>query len=170
MECPACGKALQVVTVSDVSVDVCRGGCGGIWFDNYELKKFDEPHEAAGQALLDIERNDKTRVDYGKRRDCPKCDGIVMMRHFHSIKRQVEIDECPKCGGIWLDCGELSQIRGLYASEEEREKAVEEYLDDVLNPVLAEVRAHGGPDASSRMMEVFRFLSPGHRYWSRHGW
>ena len=49
MECPACGKQLQQMTAGDVTVDVCKGGCGGMWFDNYELKKFDEPHESAGE-------------------------------------------------------------------------------------------------------------------------
>ena len=40
MNCPACGNVLKEMTVSDISVDVCQGGCGGIWFDNFELKKF----------------------------------------------------------------------------------------------------------------------------------
>jgi len=26
-------------------VDVCQNGCGGIWFDNFELEKVDEKHE-----------------------------------------------------------------------------------------------------------------------------
>jgi Zn-finger nucleic acid-binding protein len=26
--------------------------------------------------------------------------------------KQVEIDQCPKCGGIWLDAGEFTRIYG----------------------------------------------------------
>jgi len=43
MNCPACGNILEQMTVGDVTVDVCQRGCGGIWFDNFELEKFDEP-------------------------------------------------------------------------------------------------------------------------------
>jgi Zn-finger nucleic acid-binding protein len=32
-------------------------------------------------------------------------------RHFFSAKRRVEVDQCPNCGGYWLDAGELNQIR-----------------------------------------------------------
>ena len=28
-----------------------------------------------------------------------------------SAKRRVEVDECPGCGGCWLDAGELEKIR-----------------------------------------------------------
>ena len=56
MKCPVCSNLLEAMTAGDVTVDVCKGGCGGIWFDNFELKKFDEPCESAGEALLDIER------------------------------------------------------------------------------------------------------------------
>ena len=93
MNCPACGNPLQEMTVADVTVDVCKDGCGGIWFDNFELKKFDEPHESAGQALLEIERDDSITIDHSKSLKCPKCDDIVMMRHFFSVKKQVQLDE-----------------------------------------------------------------------------
>ena len=56
MNCPACGNVLEEMKVGDVMVDVCQGGCGGIWFDNYELEKFDEPHESAGEELLARQR------------------------------------------------------------------------------------------------------------------
>ena len=85
MECPACSNSLQQMTVGDVTVDVCKGGCGGIWFDNFELKKFDEPHESAGQTLLDIERDQTMVLDYEKRLNCPKCKDAVMMRMIMHI-------------------------------------------------------------------------------------
>lgn len=165
MKCPACGRALQTVVVGDVSVDVCQGGCGGIWFDSHELKRFDEPHEAAGQALLDIERNEKVKVDFTKRRHCPKCINIVMMRHFFSVKRQVEIDECPRCAGVWLDYGELGQIRSRYTSQQEREKAAEEYFREIFGPDFASPEGPGDLDTTRRIGQVFRFLTPRYRFW-----
>src|SRR5215212_10048016 len=99
------------MTVEGIALDFCRGGCGGIWFDRYELMKVDESRETAGKELLDIERDPAVVVDYTKRLSCPKDPGVVMMRHFSSVKRRVTLDECPSCGGFWLDAGELAAIR-----------------------------------------------------------
>jgi uncharacterized protein len=35
------------MTVQGITLEVCRGGCGGIWFDRYELMKVDESRESA---------------------------------------------------------------------------------------------------------------------------
>jgi Zn-finger nucleic acid-binding protein len=36
---------------------------------------------------------------------------VKLKRHFFSAKRRVEVDQCPNCGGYWLDAGELALIR-----------------------------------------------------------
>ncbi len=123
MLCPACGDDLTEVKVADFNVDVCDGGCGGIWFDWFELQRVDEPHEAAGGKLVDGVAEQRAATDPQKRRKCPRCDDIVLMRHFWSAKHEVEVDECPQCGGFWLDAGELEQIRRMFATEEERRNA-----------------------------------------------
>ena len=120
MKCPACERELERMDVGDIVVDVCRNGCGGIWFDNFELEKVDEQHETAGEALLDIERDETIKVDHSQIRTCPKCKDVKMMKHFSSVKREVEVDECGGCGSIWMDCGELGKIRKQYATQEER--------------------------------------------------
>ena len=45
VKCPACGNNLTEKKFGEVTVDVCEGGCGGVWFDWFEFKKVDEPHE-----------------------------------------------------------------------------------------------------------------------------
>jgi Zn-finger nucleic acid-binding protein len=157
------------MTAGDVVVDVCQGGCGGIWFDNYELKKFDEPHEAAGQDLLDIERDQGIKVDHSAKRNCPKCDDVVMMRHFFSIKREVELDECSGCGGMWLDAGELGKIRSLYESEEQRRQAAQEYFDEVFGEKFEEMREQTEQSRVNRVANVLKFLSPSY-YFSGSKW
>ncbi len=132
MKCPVCNNNLKQVKAVDVIVDACKGGCGGIWFDQSELKKFDEPHESDGGVLLDIERDYSIKVDHSAKRKCPKCHDIVMFKHFFCIKREVEVDECHNCAGYWLDYGELSLIRGQYNTEKERNKAISEYLDEIV--------------------------------------
>jgi uncharacterized protein len=116
MHCPACGRVLQKMAVGDLAVDVCQDGCGGIWFDNFELGKVDESHEAAGEPLLDVACDEASAVDMTQRRHCPKCESITMLRRYFGVAQDVEIDECGGCGGIWLDHGELARIRGQYAS------------------------------------------------------
>ena len=100
MNCPACGRTLTTMTAGPITVDACSGGCGGIWFDHFELKKVDEQSESVGAELLEIPRDPAVSVDLEQRRTCPKCGPeMVMMRHFTSVERKVTIDECPGCGG-----------------------------------------------------------------------
>lgn len=170
MKCPACGNQLQQMTVEDITIDVCKGGCGGIWFDQFELKKFDEAHESAGEHLLQIERDASKKVDHTERRMCPKCDDIVMMRHFFSIKKQVEVDECPGCGGFWLDCGELGIIRSLFKTEHERIKATEEYFSEIFDNQLAEMKHQSQEkfEKANRITNMFRLIWPS--YYSPAKW
>ena len=111
MKCPACFNDLTEMQVGSLAVDVCQGGCGGIWFDAFELQRADEEQEVAGERLLNIERDERIQVDPNRKRDCPRCSGVKLKRHFFSPKRRVELDECPNCGGYRLDAGELAQIR-----------------------------------------------------------
>ena len=37
---------------------------------------------------------------------CPRCDGSLK----ESRLDEVSIDTCEKCGGVWLDSGELQQL------------------------------------------------------------
>ena len=162
MKCPACENMLQQMIVDDITVDVCKGGCGGIWFDNFELKKFDEPHESAGEALLDIKRDETLNLDPEKRLKCPKCDDVVMMRHFFSIKRGVQVDECPGCGSFWLDAGELTTIRSLFKTEEERHKAAEEYYNDLFGDHFKAMKAENEAKLAKAksISGIFRYICP----------
>ena len=37
---------------------------------------------------------------------CPRCGGSLRESKFH----EVTVDTCEKCGGVWLDAGELQQL------------------------------------------------------------
>lgn len=160
------------MAVGGVTLDACRGGCGGVWFDNFELKKFDEPHESAGEALLDIDRDEAVKIDHNKRRNCPKCATTVMMRHFFSAKKEVEVDECPACAGVWLDLGELGQIRKLFQSEEARGKAAAEYFQTVFGSELAQMKAKRKESGEKvrRFANMFRFICPSYYIPGKQTW
>ena len=38
--------------------------------------------------------------------ECPRCDGSLKENKID----EVSIDTCEKCGGVWLDSGELEQL------------------------------------------------------------
>jgi len=111
MKCPACFNQLTQLQVGNVTVDACQDGCGGIWFDNFELQQVDEQKETAGELLTEIRRDPTVVVDPKRKRECPRCPDMKLQRHFFSAKRKVEVDQCPNCGGYWLDAGELAAIR-----------------------------------------------------------
>lgn len=140
MICPACLNQLSSVTIRGVTVDVCQAGCAGIWFDNFELKKFDEAHEPAGE-LLNIQPVRPAPVDRDKKRKCPRCDDAIMMRHFFSFRKQFEVDVCPNCAGCWLDAGELALVRREFKTEAEKQEATRAFIAEEAAPQLVKMQA-----------------------------
>jgi uncharacterized protein len=111
MKCPACHRTLSRISIGSLEVDACRGGCGGIWFDIFELQQVDDSNETIGESLLRIPRDESIHIDPLLKRECPNCLQKKLMRHLFSPKIAVQVDECAGCGGFWLDAGELEQIR-----------------------------------------------------------
>ena len=173
MNCPACTRTLSSISVGDLRVDACAGGCGGLWFDQLELKKVDEPLESAGEALLDIPVDPLVAVDLDVRRICPKCDdGVVMMRHFTSVKRRVTMDECPQCAGVWLDVGELRMIRSEFPSDEAREAAAEAYFAELFDGPLSAERARSEAELAGarKFARALRFVCPSYYLEGKQDW
>ena len=161
IECPVCSNVMTRMEAEGVTVDVCAGGCGGIWFDWFELARVDEAHESAGEKFLEVERDPTLSLDLSKRIRCPR-DREIMMRHFHSVKRGALVDECPRCAGFWLDAGELAAIRTEFATEKERKQAAQEYFAELFDPDLAVERAKTMEDLrkARRIAHAFRFICP----------
>lgn len=109
------------VLLAGVRVDVCHGGCGGVWFDNFEMQRVAQKGAEAESALCRLEVSPACRVDTHRKRSCPRCPDIKLRRHFYTPSRRVQVDECPGCGGYWLDAGELSLVRQeMNASSQEK--------------------------------------------------
>lgn len=111
MKCPACFNELTEITIGGVKVDACEGGCAGIWFDAFELQRVDEQCEVAGDQVLHLQRDPALTVDFQRKRECPRCEGIKLKRQLFNPQVRVEVDHCPQCAGYWLDAGELEKIR-----------------------------------------------------------
>lgn len=135
ISCPACGKKMDKIFdyKANVYIDICTNGCGGIFFDNRELEKFDEIHEDADLILDSLEGKTFQLTDTSQTRVCPVCN--VPMVKIGAGKGYVEIDVCNTCGGKFLDNGELQQIR---ASIEKDNSLFTTLIDSICeDPILS---------------------------------
>ena len=107
MKCPACKNVLREKGAGGMTVDVCYGGCGGIWFDQRELHRVDARSAAS---LHTVWRDPNKVITQAAPRLCPRCEETTLEHRWFSDQRLVEIDQCPACSGIWLDEGEFSRI------------------------------------------------------------
>ncbi len=90
-----------------MTLDVCHGGCGGIWFDQGELTRVSAMSAASLHSIWQLVRGPVTLTEP---RMCPRCVDQILDRKWFSDAKKVEIDQCPKCDGMWLDDGEFSKI------------------------------------------------------------
>ncbi len=137
--CPACGEEMEKIYFPDqkINLDICLKGCGGIFFDNRELEKFDEKHEDISILSDLFENKEFKKVDSSIQRECPVC-GMKMVKNYASTKHEVEVDECYSCGGKFLDYGELEKIRSQYNTEEEKASDVIKELYSATGSYLPE--------------------------------
>ena len=109
--CPACGCEMKKIYNSEakINIDICTEGCGGIFFDNRELNKFDETHERIDEILESVKDREFRKVDESETRICPICN-VPMVKMGAGVSG-VEIDVCNVCGAKFLDNKELQEIR-----------------------------------------------------------
>src|SRR5512133_3213008 len=107
--CPRTSDPLVRMHIGGIETDVCED-CGGVWLDRLELGRFQDRQNAFGDALVaHLRQFPPPLLDPSARLACPHHRDVTMMRRRFSPAFHVDIDECPECGGIWLDTGELAQ-------------------------------------------------------------
>jgi Zn-finger nucleic acid-binding protein len=96
---------LRSATIGEASVEIC-GKCSGTFFDSEDL------FAAAG---LPADPSTWDRPETGgnvkpSELACPGCEATMDAQDVAYQGKQVEIDRCGKCKGIWLDKGELDTL------------------------------------------------------------
>lgn len=106
MNCPKCSKTkLGKVKIEQLEVDHCDD-CGGLWLDQSELARLLELKAAQVRTL----RRGPARTGANSLRGkCPRC-GTGLLRVASASNRQVTVDKCADCGGVWLDGGEFDTL------------------------------------------------------------
>lgn len=109
--CPACNAVMKKIFIpaAGINVDICADGCGGIFFDNQELQRFNKASDDISEIKEILEGKSFTPVDVSETRICPACGKSMVKTRIKGLK--VQIDTCYTCGGIFLDHGELDLIR-----------------------------------------------------------
>ncbi len=157
MDCPVCVKIMTQEDFGSIQVEVCVDGCKGIWFDCGELAKLDQANEGAGPALKDALASPLVNhADHGDL-TCPKCQ-ITMHHHEYKSEKQADIDECYKCGGIFIDSGELKVIRDHHMSAEEESNYVQGLIDNLPSYHAAREDLNRAEQREKALRNLTRFL------------
>jgi Zn-finger nucleic acid-binding protein len=77
------------------------GPSGGFWLEQDELSTLAEHHHAHIQQV--------ESVVTPSARACPH-DQTRLLEHEFGNHSGIKVDECPQCGGLWLDSGELRKV------------------------------------------------------------
>lgn len=134
MNCPRTRTKLKKINVGKIPVFVSEK-CGGVFLENRTLTLFECPTGDRGKALANhLSQFSADSLNLDERVSCPTCSDTVMLRRYYSPLHVVEIDECPGCGGIWLDTGELSKLQSLMLNEKDKAILRSKLLDEHRQP------------------------------------
>jgi uncharacterized protein len=167
MKCPACGQPLSEIKTGSIHVQACQNGCGGLWVNHLQMEKINKPDEYDGEILTHLQNKRLAPVDVNRTLHCPHCaDRISMMRHFFSVKRNVTVNECPECGGYWLNMGELLKIRQTWKTDEQREKAAEDYFSALFGYSFSQdkTKDEGWETKAHKVYDLFKYICPSHHF------
>jgi len=73
------------------------------YFARQEFEKLKKHHDEEFKKLKEAEKKKLKELHH---MHCPKCGSDMIELEYQHIK----IDECPECGGIYFDKGELDEV------------------------------------------------------------
>ncbi|OVE79239.1 hypothetical protein BVY01_03005 [bacterium I07] len=107
--CPKCNDTeMDKVNFDNVEVDRCTK-CFGIWLDYGELEAM---MRKEGSEWVDIGGEEADMAQMGHIMTCPHCK-IHMDATRDDVQKHIVFEKCPECGGIFLDAGELKDLKGI---------------------------------------------------------
>lgn len=118
MSCPKDAEPMSRIILGTVRIDRCPA-CGGVWLDAGELDALKHAAlESEHRKTLDALDGLGTREPAERPQPllCPR-DHSRMSVHHDPEQKHVELDVCTKCGGLFFDAGELSDLTELTLGE-----------------------------------------------------
>ncbi len=115
---------------SGTAIDSCSA-CQGFWLDAGELERMiarrasGHPSAAELAASLAHLRDKAPEVREGALYNCPRCkDQTLGKLAYQRGDQTVVADKCQKCGGVWLDSGEMGILFALVEEDRQRSGSV----------------------------------------------
>lgn len=109
MNCPKCQSIMHEISFEGVVVDFCDA-CQGIWFDEDELA-FTMELSSDIPNIAEVEKSARTTAY-----PCPRCGDPQKLDEMKFVAaKDLLIDRCPRCKGVWIDKGELPKIKAIAA-------------------------------------------------------
>lgn len=117
MKCPVDGSDMQAKKGDDLSYNECPQ-CGGMWMQHSGLRRMAEKDSTVSNMALPrpFEAGNifaRHNADTNNVTNCPLCNGEFSEFTYGTVR----IDMCQQCGGIWLDAGELDNIKADLAKD-----------------------------------------------------
>lgn len=113
LQCPHCKVELKRYGYRDNDLDMCPK-CSGIWLGTGEFRYLTSERDVYRDDTLPHEFLRSPMQHQKGYVACPACKGLMVRRNFSKISG-VLIDVC-RDHGVWLDAGELTQIRSFVAN------------------------------------------------------
>lgn len=137
MRCPIDKTAMKTISVYGGVLDVCIK-CEGVWFDakefSYAMRKFSE-----GTPDKSFDKWKEISVDSNYPKHFWQEDTVLCPRDYSKMRKSdyagdsgVHIDRCFKCGGFWIDGGEIAKL-WEYAKPNIKHDTIGRYLLQEMN-------------------------------------
>jgi Zn-finger nucleic acid-binding protein len=143
LACPRDKVVMQEREKGEATLDVCNK-CGGQFFDSGEM--FAAFGIKADPSYWDRAETGGTVKD--GELHCPRCHVHMLVQDIKYETDHVEIDRCGKCGGIWLDKGEVEKIMVIG-------QKLQPVVDAEKAAAEAELAKMGDPDFSAGLIARF---------------
>jgi len=142
-ECHKCWVEMKKEEVEtfgpNIIIDVCPK-CNGIWLDKGELGKLLKDRNLSNYLTKHIGTKSRSPMV------CPRCSNTMDIEKADDV----EVDVCLTCGGVWLDSGELEELKAkskegfegdeLAKMEERDEERRYKARNSLLNKLLGKIK------------------------------
>ena len=124
-DCPRCFVRMKQREVEifgpNVVIDICPK-CRGTWLDGGELRRLLGNKRVSDYLTKQIGTKSHSKLV------CPRCGGLMDLERAD----EVEVDVCLDCRGVWLDPGELKDLKKKHDFKGDTDdKAVERWEEMV---------------------------------------
>lgn len=108
MNCPKCNGVLNVKESEGHLGFVCEK-CAGMWLPNKYLESLKHNYTFEPNNFIKKLSESYTVTKHA----CPGCNTYL----HHSIFKEIELEWCQSCNGVWFDENELNRLVALYKKE-----------------------------------------------------